>query len=201
MFQKKTSYNKWQKIILGTNIARFFLIWLLTTLGWDHYSWKDTNLDVYQVFFLKVILLQRSIWEPEFYIVRLMFGFLKRLNKVIRPRIYYEMMNSKTILQRGSAQMRSRESEPKDIYPPKESSLKWANDYLRRIPKGVRVCTARLPLRKVPPPFKQWMMGCVSVYHLHKFNANSVQSNIKMYQSNCYDKRVYLTKLRIFENS
>ena len=26
-----------------------------------------------------------------------MFGFLKRLNKVIRPRIYYEM-NSKTIL-------------------------------------------------------------------------------------------------------
>ena len=36
------------------------------------------------------------------------------------------------------------------------------------------------------------MMGCVSVYHLHKFNANSVQSNIKMYKSKCYDKRVYV---------
>ena len=121
-----------------------------------HISWCLPSL------FLKVILLQRSIWEPEFYIVCLMFGFLKHLNKVIRPRLSYEM-NSKTLLhQWGSAQQMSRESEPKDIYPPKESSLKWANDYLRRIPKGVRVCTA-MPLRKVPPPIKQWMMGCVSV--------------------------------------
>ena len=53
-----------------------------------------------------------------------MFGFLKHLNKVIRPRLSYEM-NSKTLLhQWGSAQQMSRESEPKDIYPPKESSLK-----------------------------------------------------------------------------